>query len=66
MFALVALFGLYHGLIFLPVALSLIGPEGPGAKDLPKEDSEDELDAHVNWAFENGETPGLNGNKTHL
>ena len=24
---LVVLFGLYHGLIFLPVALALIGPE---------------------------------------
>ena len=27
MFAMVVLFGLYHGLIFLPVALSLIGPQ---------------------------------------
>ena len=27
MFALVALFGLFHGLIFLPVMLSLIGPQ---------------------------------------
>ena len=27
MFALVLLFGLFHGLIFLPVLLSLIGPQ---------------------------------------
>ena len=27
MFALVALFGLFHGLIFLPVVLSLVGPQ---------------------------------------
>ena len=29
MFGMVVLFGLYHGLIFLPVLLSLIGPPGP-------------------------------------
>ena len=57
MFALVALFGLYHGLIFLPVSLSLIGPQGPGAQDLPEEDSEANQ-SHVNWAFANDEKPG--------
>ena len=58
MFSLVALFGLYHGLIFLPVALSLIGPEGPGARDIPKVDSDDDIKAHVNWAFENDTESG--------
>ena len=66
MFALVALFGLYHGLIFLPVSLSLIGPEGPGAKDLPEEDSEVDLKSHVNWSFENDEKPGHKNFTTNL
>ena len=35
MFALVLLFGLFHGLIFLPVLLSLIGPQnGENAKQM--------------------------------
>ena len=35
MFALVLLFGLFHGLIFLPVLLSLIGPQnGKNAKQM--------------------------------
>ena len=35
MFALVLLFGLFHGLIFLPVLLSLIGPQnGVNAKQM--------------------------------
>ena len=38
MFALVLLFGLFHGLIFLPVLLSLIGPQnGENTKQM-KED----------------------------
>jgi len=56
MFALVALFGLYHGLIFLPVALSLIGPQDVGAKDnqdLKNEEDDKTLEGHVNWSFKN-------------
>ncbi len=29
MFAMVVLFGLFHGLVFLPVLLSLVGPSSP-------------------------------------
>ena len=32
-FFLVVLFGLFHGLVFLPVALSLLGPEPYGGGD---------------------------------
>ena len=66
MFALVALFGLYHGLIFLPVSLSLIGPQGPGAEDLREEDSEADPKAQVNWAFENEERRGHKNFTTNL
>ena len=38
MFALVLLFGLFHGLIFLPVLLSLIGPQnGENAKQMKRD-----------------------------
>jgi hypothetical protein len=29
MFAMVVIFGLFHGLVFLPVLLSLMGPSSP-------------------------------------
>ena len=38
MFALVLLFGLFHGLMFLPVLLSLVGPQ---SEDNSKRHSED-------------------------
>ena len=66
MFALVTLFGLFHGLIFLPVSLSLIGPQGPGAQDLPDEESEADLKTHVNWAFDSGEKPNNSKLTTNL
>ena len=61
MFALVALFGLFHGLIFLPVALSLIGPQGENPKDEPDDDSdnEDNLVGHINWSFTNNPDPQI-------
>ena len=37
MFAMVVLFGLFHGLIFLPVVLSLIGPQEKSVSGRPKE-----------------------------
>lgn len=52
MWALVVLFGLYHGLVFLPVALSLIGP---AAEDESPEEDNDDFVGHLNWAFD-GET----------
>ena len=42
MFGMVVVFGLFHGLIFLPVLLSLIGPAGP-----PDEDSEMSIESPV-------------------
>ena len=45
MFGMVVLFGLFHGLIFLPVMLSLIGPQSQAenfSKSIAKE--EDTLD----------------------
>ena len=39
MFGMVVLFGLFHGLIFLPVMLSLIGPQSPPVELLAKEEA---------------------------
>ena len=41
MFALVLLFGLFHGLVFLPVLLSLIGPQAARSSKLWNNDSPD-------------------------
>ena len=41
MFGMVVLFGLFHGLIFLPVMLSLIGPEGPESQDTLKQNNQE-------------------------
>lgn len=39
MFSMVILFGLYHGLIFLPVVLSLLGPQPHDLKDDEDDDA---------------------------
>ena len=49
MFGMVVVFGLFHGLIFLPVLLSLIGPAGP-----PDEDSEFSIESPVVVSKEDG------------
>jgi len=58
-FFLVVVFGLYHGLIFLPVVLSLIGPESHGhhQENLIVANSwkDKEKEAHLNEAFDEGE-----------
>lgn len=43
-FMLVVVFGLFHGLVVLPVLLSLVGPK-PYSHDDGDEDAEDKLDA---------------------
>ena len=56
MFSLVVLFGLYHGLIFLPVMLSIIGPQDPGAQDVESdEENEEVMVGHLNWGFSEDE-----------
>ena len=49
MFGMVVLFGLFHGLIFLPVMLSLIGPQsqsdGPSKSIANDEDTLDNQEA---------------------
>ena len=37
MFGMVVVFGLYHGLIFLPVLLSLVGPQSSPMSEAPIE-----------------------------
>ena len=39
MFGMVVMFGLFHGLIFLPVLLSLIGPSSPPLSSISKPES---------------------------
>ena len=77
MFALVLLFGLFHGLIFLPVLLSLIGPQST-RKVIKNKDDIDGIksidangyDNHAFHKMENGSTPvttnGTNSKITHL
>ena len=74
MFALVLLFGLFHGLIFLPVLLSLIGPHSPGTSKQLKNDIPDNgkvnFNPYDNKAFqrmENGSNQnGYNSKITNL
>jgi hypothetical protein len=65
MFALVLLFGLFHGLIFLPVLLSLIGPQSPGTSKQFKNDLPDNgklnLNPYDNKAFQQMEKGSVNG-----
>ena len=63
MFALVLLFGLFHGLIFLPVLLSLIGPQNSKKSKRYKDDIDGNSNVkdnyHDNHSFqkmENGTT----------
>ena len=59
MFALVLLFGLFHGLIFLPVLLSLIGPQEIRSSNWLKNDVHDngeiKSNPYDNNAFQNME-----------
>ena len=48
MFGMVVLFGLFHGLIFLPVMLSLIGPQSQTSIDLSSRNIAKEEDTFDN------------------
>ena len=48
MFGMVVLFGLFHGLIFLPVMLSLIGPQSQPSIDLSSRNIAKEEDTFDN------------------
>ena len=67
MFALVLLFGLFHGLIFLPVLLSLIGPQnGENTKQMKGDVQhvEDGLSRpYTNNGFSPESTKGVNMEK---
>ena len=77
MFALVLLFGLFHGLIFLPVLLSLIGPQSSKKANKATDDidgarhtTSNGYDNHAFHKMENGsaslETKDLNSKITQL
>ena len=67
MFGLTVLFGLFHGLAFLPVLLSIIGPEnqdtkdgniGPKNEDHPQQPMMNVINnypIHVNQAFDSND-----------
>lgn len=55
MFGMVVLFGLFHGVIFLPVILSLLGPPNEEEGDGPAEDQPIKSSPNYHLANQSGE-----------
>jgi hypothetical protein len=58
MFAMVVLFGLVHGLVLLPICLSILGPL-PHKEEEEEEEEEEKKDANDRQKVENGEAQEL-------